>query len=115
MKPSTKIPRYCVTLQTQSSVYAASERQYTAAGKDVQVPRGGIYVTSDGRWSAKIDTRISVVGTSLQQNGFNKEIYKDKICETMDNTYDNLSIEMPKAQSVWNDKNDLWTWLTRKH
>jgi len=42
----------------------------------------------------------SVVGTSLQQNGFNKEICKDKICETMDNTYDNLNIEMPKAQTV---------------
>jgi len=41
-----------------------------------------------------------VVGTSLQQNGFNKQICKDKICETMDNTYENLSIEMPKAQTV---------------
>jgi len=58
---------------------------------------------------------IVVVGTSLQQNGFNKEIYKDKICETMDNTYENLSIEMPKAQTVWNDKNDLWTWMIWKH
>jgi len=26
------------------AVYAASERQYTAAGGDVQVPRGGIYL-----------------------------------------------------------------------
>jgi len=29
-------------------VYAASEQQYTAAVEKVQVPRGGIYVTSDG-------------------------------------------------------------------
>jgi len=38
-------------------VYAASGRQYTVAGKDVQAPRGGIYVTSDGRWSEDIETR----------------------------------------------------------
>jgi len=32
-----------VPLQTQGSV-CGNERQYTAAGGDVQVPRGGIYV-----------------------------------------------------------------------
>jgi len=33
----------------------------------------------------------------------------------MDNTYENLSIEMLKPQTVWNDKNDLWTWMIWKH
>ena len=51
----------------------------------------------------------SVVGTFLQQDDHNKEIYKDKTYETMDNTYENLTIEKPKAQTVWEDKNDLWT------
>jgi len=38
------------TVQTRDSVYKpkavfpASERQYTSAGGDVQVPRGGIYL-----------------------------------------------------------------------
>jgi len=41
-----------------------------------------------------------VVGTSLQQNDFNKEIHKDKTYETIDNTYEDLSIEMPKAQTL---------------
>ena len=45
-------------------------------------------------------TRRNVVGTSLQQNGFNKKFYKNKMCETMDNTYYNLNTEMPKAQTV---------------
>jgi len=38
-------------------VYAASERQFTAPGKEVQVPWSGIYAMSDGRWSKEIDTR----------------------------------------------------------
>jgi len=42
----------------------------------------------------------SVAGTSLQQNDFNKEIHKDKAYETIDNTYEDLSIEMPKAQTL---------------
>jgi len=33
----------------------------------------------------------------------------------MDNTHDNLNNEMPEAQTVWNDKNDLWNWMIRKH
>jgi len=57
----------------------------------------------------------SVVGTSLQQNDFNKEIHKDKAYETIDNTYEDLRIEMPKAQTLWNNKNDLWTWMIWKH
>jgi len=42
----------------------------------------------------------SVVGTSLEQNGFNKEIQKDKAHETIGNTYEDLSIEIPKAQTL---------------
>ena len=56
-----------------------------------------------------------VVETSLQQNDFNKEIHKDKAYEIIDNIYEDLSIEIPKAQTLWNDKNDLWTWMIRKH
>jgi len=41
-----------------------------------------------------------VVGTSLQQNDFNKEFHKDKAYETIDNTYEDLSIEIPKAQTL---------------
>jgi len=48
-------------------VYAASEQYYTAAGGEVQVPRGGIYVTSDGRWSEQIDTRIGKVNAVLRE------------------------------------------------
>jgi len=40
------------------------------------------------------------VGTSSQQNDFNKEIHKDKGYETIDNTYEDLSIEIPKAQTL---------------
>jgi len=50
MKINAKKTRYyCTKLQSQGSVYkpkavfSASERQYTAAGGDVQAPRG-IYV-----------------------------------------------------------------------
>jgi len=32
-----------MSLYKPKAVYAASERQYTAAGGEVQVPRGGIY------------------------------------------------------------------------
>jgi len=42
----------------------------------------------------------TVVGTFIQQEDFNKEIYEDKTYETMDNTYENLNIEMPKVQTV---------------
>jgi len=37
-----KTPRYYVSLQTQGRAYAASEWCCTAAGGEVQVPRGGI-------------------------------------------------------------------------
>jgi len=58
------------TVQTQGSVYkpkavfSASERQYTAAGGDVQVPRGGIYVWRKAR---KIDTRIGKANAVLRE------------------------------------------------
>jgi len=48
-------------------VYAASERQYTAAVKKVQIPRGGVYVTSDGVWSEEIDTRIGKGNAVLRE------------------------------------------------
>jgi len=32
-----------MSLYKANAVYTASERQYTAAGGEVQVPRGGIY------------------------------------------------------------------------
>jgi len=32
-----------MSLYKPEAVYAASQRQYTAAGGEVQVPRGGIY------------------------------------------------------------------------
>jgi len=40
-----------MSLYKPKAVYAANERQYTAAGGEVQVPRGGF--TSDGRRSAR--------------------------------------------------------------
>ena len=36
------------------AMYAASERQYTAAVGEVQVPGGGSLFTGDGRWSEKM-------------------------------------------------------------
>ena len=48
-------------------MYAASEQQYTAAGKEIQVPKGGIYVTSDGRWSEEVDTRIGKANAVLRE------------------------------------------------
>jgi len=45
-----------VSLQTKA-VYAASERHYTAAGEDVQVPRAGIYVWLKAE-PQEIDARI---------------------------------------------------------
>ena len=53
-------------LYKPKAVYAASEQHYTAAGADVQVPKGGIY----GWLKAEpqdIDTRISNVNTVLWQ------------------------------------------------
>jgi len=35
---------YCMSLYKPKAVCAASEQQYTAEGRDVQVPRCGIYV-----------------------------------------------------------------------
>ena len=39
-------------------MYAASERQYTAAGGQVRLPYLRVAFTSDGRRSEEIDTRI---------------------------------------------------------
>jgi len=43
MKISTKKIEV-LSLQTPKAVYAASERQYTAAGTEVNIARGGIHV-----------------------------------------------------------------------
>ena len=42
MKNSTKNTE-TISLYKPKAVYTANERQYTAAGGEVQVPRGGIY------------------------------------------------------------------------
>ena len=55
VKISTK-KRSIMSLQKTKAVYAASERQYTAAGGEDQVPKG--VFTSDGRRNEEIDTRI---------------------------------------------------------
>jgi len=59
--------------QKPKLVYAASERQYTAARKKVPVPMGGIYVTSDGIWSEEIDTRIG------EANAVVRELYRSVV------------------------------------
>jgi len=43
MNISTKNTKVTMSLCKPKAVYAASERKYTAAGGDVQIPRGGIY------------------------------------------------------------------------
>ena len=48
-------------------MYAASERQYTAVGKNAQVPMGGIYATSDGKWSEEIDTQVVKANADLRE------------------------------------------------
>jgi len=45
-----------MSLQKSKPLHAASKRQDTAAGRDVQEPWGGIH--SDGRGSKTIDARI---------------------------------------------------------
>ena len=43
MKLAVTKPRYYVAPETQGSVYAARERQYTTSGGNVQAPWGGIH------------------------------------------------------------------------
>jgi len=52
-----------VPIKTPKAVYSASERKYTAAGGDVQVPSGGI--RSDGSRNKEIDTRVSKANAVL--------------------------------------------------
>jgi len=47
-------------------VYTASERQYTAAGGEIQVPRDAVF-TSDGRWSEEVDARIAKANAVLRE------------------------------------------------
>ena len=46
-------------------MHAASKRQYTAAGGEVQVIWGGF--TSDGRWNRPTDTRIGKASAVLRE------------------------------------------------
>ena len=57
MKNSTKNTE-TISLYKPKAVYTANERQYTAAGGEVQVRRVGVVFTSDGRRNEEIDTPI---------------------------------------------------------
>ena len=57
--------RGIMSLHKPKAVYAASERQYTAAGGEIQVPR--VVFTSDGRWGEEVDTRIAEVNAVLRE------------------------------------------------
>jgi len=57
----------------------------------------------------------SVVGHILQQHSHNEEISDDRMDKTMDHTYTNLMIEKAKAQTLWTDKNNLWTRKIRRY
>jgi len=50
-------------------MYAASERQYTTAVKEIQVLRGGSLLTNDGRWSEDIDARVGKANAVLRELG----------------------------------------------
>jgi len=50
-------------------MYTASERQYTAAVREIQVLRGGSLFISDGRWSEDIDARIGKANAVLRELG----------------------------------------------
>jgi len=47
------------------AVYSTSERKYTAAGGDVQVP--WCVVTIDGSWNKEINTRIGKANAVLRE------------------------------------------------
>jgi len=50
------------SLQKPKAVYSVIEQQYTAAGQEVQVPRGGIH-----EWRKEIDTRIGKENIVLRE------------------------------------------------
>jgi len=58
-----------MSLYKPKVVYAASERQYTAAGGEVQVPRGGIYEWRKAE-PQDMDTRIG------KANAFLRDLYR---------------------------------------
>ena len=64
MKTSTKQTEL-KSLDQPKAVYAASERQHTAAGGEVQVPKGGTVFTSDVRRSKEIVTRVGEANAVL--------------------------------------------------
>ena len=55
-----------MSLYKPKAVYAASERQYTAAGGEVQVPSGGIYEWRKAE-RQEIDTRIGKANAVLRE------------------------------------------------
>ena len=56
-----------MSLYKAKAMYPTSERQYTAAVGEVQVPRGGSLFTSDWRWGEEIDTRIGKASAVLRE------------------------------------------------
>jgi len=56
-----------MSLYKPKAVYAASERQYTAASGEVHGPRSSTPL--DGRWSEEIDTRIGKAIALWSRNG----------------------------------------------
>ena len=71
---------YCMSLCKPKAVHAASERQYTAPGGDVQVPRGVSYVW----WKVEhqeIDTRIGK-GNAVLRELYHSVATKQEISNT---------------------------------
>jgi len=57
---------YCVSLYKPMAVYGESEQQYTAAGGEVQVLRGGIYVWRKVE-RQEVDTRVGKANAILRE------------------------------------------------
>jgi len=99
-----KTPRTNSPLDLYEDMYPMEEKNYEQQSNDSMCVN---YYSSPSEDQGKLmedqflnGPRRNVVGTSLQQNDFNKQIHKDKAYETIDNTYEDLSIEMPKTQTL---------------
>ena len=73
-------------LYKSNAVHAVCERQYTAADGEVQLSRGGSLLTSDGRQSEDIDTRIGKANTVL------RELYRSVVTKRELSNTANLSV-----------------------
>jgi len=69
MKISTKHTEVLCLPNKTKAMYAASERQYTAAVRDIQVLSSGRLFTSDGRWSEDIDAQIGKANAVRRELG----------------------------------------------